>query len=67
MKLSVDKSVSFGEEILRYRSRNNLSQEKMGKLLGVEKLTVLRWENGICKPSKVVLERFRVLSEQEKK
>lgn len=63
----MNSELSFGTKVLQYRSRNGLNQSDVGKLLGVTKNTVYRWEIGQCEPSKVAVERFRVLSEQEKK
>ena len=43
--------MNIGTWISRYRRKNNLSQEEFGRLVGVNKQTVSRWENGTLQPS----------------
>ena len=36
----------IGEQITRYRKGRNLTQEELGKAVGVSTQAVSRWENG---------------------
>lgn len=33
------------DRVRRFRSENNLTQEMFGKMLGVNRLTIIRWEH----------------------
>ncbi|MCK5616635.1 helix-turn-helix transcriptional regulator [Candidatus Pacearchaeota archaeon] len=52
------------KEIKKLREKLNMSQEKFAALLGVTRLTVIHWENGIYKPSPLALEKLK--DEKEK-
>jgi len=43
-------SRSFAEAIKKYRIDNNLSQEKLGEILGCSSKTISRWEHGVNEP-----------------
>jgi DNA-binding XRE family transcriptional regulator len=38
-----------------YRSERQITQEQLAKELGVQRLQVLRWENGLSQPSPVMI------------
>jgi transcriptional regulator with XRE-family HTH domain len=38
------------EELKRWRRKNGCSQGKLAKALGVEVMTVSRWERGVMRP-----------------
>lgn len=38
--------MNIGQLISEYREKNNLTQSKFGKLVGVNKQTVSKWESG---------------------
>lgn len=42
--------MKYSEIIKTIRDENNLSQEKLGKILGVNQTTIGQWERGIKKP-----------------
>lgn len=50
--------MSYGEEILRFRARHNLSQAKVAKLFGVQVNMIFRYEKGKALPSKTHRIRF---------
>ena len=52
---NIDKK-QFGNFIARLRKENNMSQEDLGKLLGVTKVSVSGYENGTRIPSLDVLQ-----------
>ena len=41
----------LAKRIKEERLKNNLTQEELGKLLNVSKVSVCHWEKGIKKPS----------------
>ncbi len=43
--------MNIGKWVKQYREVNNISQEKFGKIVGVNKQTVSRWEKGTLQPS----------------
>lgn len=43
--------MNIGTWIIQYRKKNDLSQGEFGKLVGVNKQTVSRWEKGTLQPS----------------
>jgi len=49
------------------RLRRDLSQQKFAEKLGVSITTVVRWENGIAKPSPLALEKLLRLKRRRKK
>lgn len=50
--------MEFKNRLRKFRTENGLSQEELARLLGVGKITVLRWENGTSKPSPLAAERL---------
>jgi len=55
----------IGNEILEYRTRHNLSQEKMAELLKVNKWSICNIENGKQNPRKTLVMRFELLKKGE--
>ena len=51
--------MNFGEEILKYRAENNLTQKEMAEMLGVTPFMIYRYENNISNPSKANAIRFK--------
>ena len=47
--------ITIAERIKSYRSKNNLSLEKFGKLLGVSAQAVYKWEQNTCYPDIIFL------------
>ncbi len=43
--------MDIGQLIKEYRSKNNLSQAAFGRIVGVNKQTISKWENGTIQPS----------------
>lgn len=43
--------MNIGPIIKEYRTKNNLTQAAFGKIVGVNKQTVSKWENGVLQPS----------------
>ena len=39
------------KDIKEYRNKNGLSQEQLGRMLGVTQITVSRWESGTVNPT----------------
>jgi DNA-binding transcriptional regulator YiaG len=62
-----------GDQIKNLRNSLELTQEEFGEILGVEKLTVCRWEIGLreCKgPAKIlinILSRYNLWPKNKKK
>jgi len=50
--------------IAKLRKSKGLSQEEFGKLLGVHKITVSRWERGDKRPSNLALRRLERLAKK---
>lgn len=50
--------MKYGEQLLDFRAKHNLSQEKMAKILGVSKYMIFRYENEISRPHPKNLIRF---------
>ncbi len=48
----------FGEFIYELRTERNLSQSKLGELVGVSNKAVSKWENGASKPSMDTLKKL---------
>jgi DNA-binding XRE family transcriptional regulator len=47
-----------------YRAKNKLTQEELAKELDVNRIQIIRWEKGQCKPGRMVinmLERHGIL------
>lgn len=43
--------LNVGNLIKEFRKKNNLTQTDFGKMIGVNKQTVSKWENGVIQPS----------------
>lgn len=43
--------MDIGPLIKEYRTKNNLTQAAFGKIVGVNKQTISKWENGVLQPS----------------
>ncbi|MBR1692588.1 MAG: helix-turn-helix transcriptional regulator [Lachnospiraceae bacterium] len=43
--------MNIGKWVKQYREKNNISQEDFGRIVGVNKQTVSRWEKGTLQPS----------------
>lgn len=46
--------IDYPKAILRLRAKLNISQEELGKLLGVSLASVSRWERGEHEPTAIV-------------
>ena len=55
------------EEMLKYRAKNKISQEKAASMAGVAKQTWYSIENGLQKPSKITEMKIKLVIEQEVK
>lgn len=53
--------MNLGEEMLKYRARNKVSQEKAASIAGVAKQTWYSVENGLQKPSKITEMKIRLV------
>ena len=51
IKDEIDINKNIGESVKKYRKKNNLTQSEFGKLIGVNKQSVSKWENGTLRPS----------------
>ena len=51
-------TTQLGSEIKAYRTRHNLNQIQFGKLCGVTRATVHRWEMEAARPSVAALMRL---------
>lgn len=47
-----------GHPLKSYRDRNGLSQADLGELVGFDRITIWRWENGVRKPSPAQVEEL---------
>ena len=47
--LRVGVKMSMGKRILELRMKKGMTQEEVGKIVGVQKAAVQKWENGITK------------------
>ncbi len=45
-------------DIFDYRTKNNLTQQELAKILGVSNITISKWENGVVKPSQKFLQKL---------
>lgn len=52
------------KRIAKLRKSKGLNQEEFGKLLGVHKITVSRWERGERRPSNLALRRLERLAKK---
>ena len=53
------------EEIREMRERLGLTQEKLAHVLGVSFGTINRWENSVCIPSPLAMERLKQLEKKK--
>ncbi|MDY4573870.1 MAG: helix-turn-helix transcriptional regulator [Intestinibacter sp.] len=47
--------IIIGEQLVKLRKENNMSQEKLAKLLGVSRQTIYKWENNKAYPDMINL------------
>lgn len=60
--------MTFATDLIRFRAKHNLSQEKIAGLLGVTTAMIYRYERGISKPSRKNQIMFEtILKEYESK
>lgn len=45
--------IDYADAILRLRAKLKLSQEEMAKMMEVSAVSINRWENGKCEPTKL--------------
>ena len=57
--------MKFNEKLMLYRAKEQLTQEQLGKLLGVTKDTIYKWENEIVTPKKHFVLLFKQLEKGE--
>ncbi|MFC1799407.1 helix-turn-helix domain-containing protein [Candidatus Eisenbacteria bacterium] len=55
------------KELEEYRLRNQITQVRLAKILGVSFATLNRWLNGHSKPGKLAEYRIKELLKEEKK
>lgn len=54
--------MNLAEALKKYREKRGVTQEQMGRLLGVSDVSVWKWENGRSRPNqKIVLDRIKRL------
>ncbi len=49
---------TFPENLKYYRQRKNLSQEELGRLIGVSGVTIMRYEKGLRQPKLEIIKRI---------
>ena len=54
-----NKKLSYSEAILKLRTKLNVSQEELAKIMNVSFVSVNRWENGHFEPTKLQKERLK--------
>lgn len=47
--------IIIGEQLVKLRKENNMSQEKLAELLGVSRQTIYKWENNKVYPDMINL------------
>lgn len=52
---------NFGNLLYELRSKSNLTQEELGKKLGVTNKAISKWENGKAKPTTDMLKKLSIL------
>lgn len=52
---------NLSQRLAKFRSSRGLSQQELGNLVGVGKITILRWENGSSKPSPLAARRLQAI------
>ena len=50
---NIDKNLSYSDAILKLRTKLNVSQEELAKMMNVSFVSVNRWENGHFEPTKL--------------
>ena len=50
--------IDYADAILRLRAKLKLSQEEMAKLMEVSAVSINRWENAKCEPTKLAKVRI---------
>lgn len=56
--------MSIGEEMLKFRAKENISQETAAKRAGITKQTWYTVENGIQTPSKLTETKIRIVMDE---
>ena len=56
--------INYAEMILTLRVKLNISQQKLGNMLGVSFSTVNRWEKGYHEPTLLAKERLKKLFDE---
>lgn len=56
-----NKKISYSDAILKLRTKLNVSQEELAKMMKVSFVSVNRWENGHFEPTKLQKERLKDL------
>lgn len=58
-----NKKLSFSEAILKLRTKLNVSQKELAKIMNVSFVSINRWENGHFEPTKLQKERLKEIFE----
>lgn len=53
------------EKVKQLRASLNMTQEAFARAVGVAYFTVVRWENKMCKPSRLAQEKLELLKNRE--
>ena len=61
-----DKKISYSDAILKLRTKLNVSQEELAKIMKVSFVSVNRWENGHFEPTKLQKERLKEMFKNNK-
>ena len=57
--------MEIGKKILRYRAKHRISQREFANLCGLSVMTVNYIENGLQDPSKITLEKIKIVLEED--
>ncbi|HKM04581.1 MAG TPA: helix-turn-helix transcriptional regulator [Lachnospiraceae bacterium] len=57
--------MKFSERIYLFRVKNNLTQDELGKLIGLAKENISKLENGKYEPSRRILMKMDLLEKGE--
>ena len=52
------------KQIKEFRKKHNLTMEDLASRLGVCYATIIRWENGKTKPSRLSIKRFEQVADE---